>query len=65
MTYSSDHRPTPALAGQDAKRAHVVPAAFAAILLGVVLIAGVGFASPSTIHNAAHDSRHAFAFPCH
>jgi cobalt transporter subunit CbtB len=36
-----------------------------AILLGVVFIAGAGFASPQTIHNAAHDSRHAFAFPCH
>jgi len=36
-----------------------------AILLGVVLVYGVGFASPMTIHNAAHDARHAFAFPCH
>ncbi|MBV9151878.1 MAG: CbtB-domain containing protein, partial [Alphaproteobacteria bacterium] len=23
------------------------------------------FAGPTTIHNAAHDVRHAFAFPCH
>ena len=36
-----------------------------AILLGSVLVYGVGFASPMTIHNAAHDSRHSFAFPCH
>jgi len=36
-----------------------------AILLGAVLVYGVGFASPMTIHNAAHDARHAFAFPCH
>ncbi|MBV8131995.1 MAG: CbtB-domain containing protein [Alphaproteobacteria bacterium] len=36
-----------------------------AILLGAVLIYGVGFASPMAIHNAAHDARHAFAFPCH
>jgi cobalt transporter subunit CbtB len=40
------------------------PAVFA-ILLGAVLVYGVGFASPLTIHNAAHDARHAFAFPCH
>jgi len=36
-----------------------------AMLLGIVLIFGVGFASPLTLHNAAHDARHAFAFPCH
>ena len=42
-----------------------VPAVAAALLLGLFLIYGVGFAHPSTIHNAAHDARHAFAFPCH
>ena len=39
--------------------------ALLSILLGAVLIFGVGFASPMAIHNAAHDARHAFAFPCH
>lgn len=34
-------------------------------LFGLFLIFGVGFAHPEAIHNAAHDSRHAFAFPCH
>lgn len=42
----------------------LMPAALAA-LLGVFLLFGVGFAHPEAIHNAAHDSRHAFAFPCH
>ncbi len=37
----------------------------AAILLGVFFIIGVGFAQPSVLHNAAHDSRHSAAFPCH
>lgn len=37
----------------------------AAILLGAFLVYGVGFAGSQTIHNAAHDARHAFAFPCH
>ena len=41
-----------------------LPAVFA-ILLGVLLVYGVGFASPMAIHNAAHDARHAFTFPCH
>jgi cobalt transporter subunit CbtB len=45
--------------------ASAVLSAVFAILLGSVLVYGVGFASPMTIHNAAHDSRHSFAFPCH
>jgi cobalt transporter subunit CbtB len=36
-----------------------------AILLGAFIVYGVGFASPMAIHNAAHDTRHSFAFPCH
>jgi cobalt transporter subunit CbtB len=40
-------------------------AAFAAILLGSFLLYGVGFAQPQQIHDAAHDARHSFAFPCH
>jgi cobalt transporter subunit CbtB len=42
----------------------VLPAT-ASVLLGLFVLLGVGFAGPATIHNAAHDSRHAFAFPCH
>jgi cobalt transporter subunit CbtB len=42
----------------------LVPAVLA-MLLGVFMIAAVGFAGPEVLHNAAHDSRHAFAFPCH
>jgi len=34
-------------------------------LLGVLILFGVGFAGPAAIHNAAHDTRHAFTFPCH
>ncbi len=47
------------------ERANATYAAVAAILLGVFLIAGTGFASPNVLHNAAHDARHAFSFPCH
>jgi cobalt transporter subunit CbtB len=43
----------------------VLVAAFLAALLGTFLVAGAGFAHISAVHNAAHDSRHAFAFPCH
>jgi len=44
--------------------APVVPALYA-LLLGTFLVLGVGFAHSDTIHNAAHDSRHSMAFPCH
>ncbi|AOO80634.1 cobalt transporter subunit CbtB [Bosea sp. OK403] len=40
-------------------------AALAALLLGSVLIFTVGFAHSSSVHNAAHDTRHTLAFPCH
>lgn len=34
-------------------------------LVGVAFLFLAGFASPELVHNAAHDARHAFAFPCH
>ena len=40
-------------------------AGIAAIVLGVFLIYGVGFAQPAMLHDAAHDGRHSLAFPCH
>lgn len=41
-----------------------VPAVLA-LLFGAFLVFGTGFAHSNTVHNAAHDTRHAFAFPCH
>jgi len=46
-------------------KSRVLGPAVAAILLGVFIILGTGFAQSDVIHNAAHDSRHSFAFPCH
>jgi cobalt transporter subunit CbtB len=40
-------------------------AALVAALLGTFLVLGAGFAPIPAAHDAAHDSRHAFAFPCH
>jgi cobalt transporter subunit CbtB len=37
----------------------------AAAAIGVVLLLGAGFTQTEVMHNAAHDVRHAFAFPCH
>ena len=36
-----------------------------AFLLGFVLLYGAGFVQTSVAHNASHDVRHAYAFPCH
>lgn len=36
-----------------------------AILLGSLFIYIVGFANVEIMHNAAHDTRHSNAFPCH
>ncbi len=36
-----------------------------ALMFGVFLVFGAAFAQSSTIHNAAHDSRHAITVPCH
>ena len=40
-------------------------AGLGALLLGLVLVGGIGFASEMAIHNGAHDTRHALGFPCH
>jgi len=42
-----------------------VTAALCTLMLGSFLVFGVGMANSDTLHNAAHDGRHAFAFPCH
>jgi len=40
-------------------------AAALAVLLGLFLLWGVGFSHIPVLHNAAHDTRHSLAFPCH
>jgi cobalt transporter subunit CbtB len=46
-------------------RAAAVASALVATVLGAFLVLGAGFVPISAVHNAGHDSRHAFAFPCH
>lgn len=36
-----------------------------ALVFGVFIVMGAGFAGSSTLHDVAHDVRHATAFPCH
>ena len=49
----------------DAFPSTTVFAVSAALLIGTLIISGVGLAGSEVIHNAAHDLRHALAFPCH
>ncbi|MFQ3183990.1 MAG: cobalt transporter subunit CbtB [Alteromonas macleodii] len=42
----------------------LLPTAFAA-LAGLILLFASGYAQASVLHDAAHDQRHAMAFPCH
>jgi cobalt transporter subunit CbtB len=53
------------VAAQAASAGRTGLAALVAVLLGAFILLGVGFAKPATLHNAAHDARHAFVFPCH
>ena len=34
-------------------------------VLGIVLLYAGGFAQTEILHDAAHDTRHSFMFPCH
>lgn len=43
----------------------VVAQAVLAMALGLFIVGAVGFSHISAVHNAAHDVRHANAFPCH
>jgi cobalt transporter subunit CbtB len=47
------------------QRTQTIIAAALAFVFGLGLVYTTGFAHPSTIHNAAHDTRHALSFPCH
>ena len=39
--------------------------AFGSLMLGAALIFFAGFSHIEAVHNAAHDTRHSAAFPCH
>lgn len=39
--------------------------AMGALLLGAFMVFMVGFAGAEVLHEAAHNTRHSIAFPCH
>jgi cobalt transporter subunit CbtB len=44
---------------------NIIVQAVLAMALGLFVVGIVGFSHISAVHNAAHDVRHANAFPCH
>ncbi|HEY8874029.1 MAG TPA: CbtB-domain containing protein [Stellaceae bacterium] len=58
-------RSLPATGSPAAARSDTLIAAVMAAVLGVFVIWGVGFAPIGALHNAAHDTRHSMALPCH
>lgn len=37
----------------------------AALIFGAIILFAVGFVPMAAAHDAAHDTRHTLAFPCH
>lgn len=52
---------TIAASGVDTKLASILTV----IALGAALLFVAGYAQANALHDAAHDQRHAMAFPCH
>ena len=44
---------------------HRLTLAVGSLLVGAALIYCAGFSHMERVHNAAHDTRHSAAFPCH
>lgn len=42
-----------------------IAAGLGAMFFGTFLVFGAGLSHSDTLHNAAHDTRHAIGFPCH
>lgn len=42
-----------------------IRASVLAAIIGSLFVFIAGFAGPHSLHDAAHDSRHTVAFPCH
>ena len=61
MSGSTSSCSSPSLAGST----DAVFRPLALLFAGACLIFLVGFAPLSALHNAAHDTRHSAAFPCH
>jgi cobalt transporter subunit CbtB len=64
MQHSSTQVQTQPSAVPSARR-RALAGPLAAAILGAIIIWVVGFSPVEAMHNAAHDTRHSHAFPCH
>jgi cobalt transporter subunit CbtB len=48
-----------------APRVSTAAQALMAMMFGIFLVGTAGFSHMEVLHNAAHDTRHSNAFPCH
>lgn len=60
-TQISSQRSNSAVSVAVSKRSQIIAAA----LLGLTIVFAVGMLPMDAVHNAAHDTRHSAAFPCH
>ena len=58
----ASHSTTSAIALSGTQRMTI---ALSALLFGVFLVYGAGLANSAVLHDTAHDTRHAYGFPCH
>ncbi|KMN12299.1 cobalt transporter [Pseudomonas weihenstephanensis] len=62
MTISTSRTQSAATTSTQSQR---IVAAVSAAVLGAFLVYFAGFSHIDAVHNAAHDTRHSAAFPCH
>lgn len=56
---------TPHTASHSSTLSQRLSVAIGAAILGACLVYFAGFSHIEAVHNAAHDTRHSAAFPCH
>lgn len=62
---TTDHLSPGATSAATATQTQRLTAALGAAVLGICLVYFAGFSHIEAVHNAAHDTRHSAAFPCH
>ncbi|CAI8784990.1 Cobalt transporter [Pseudomonas sp. IT-P253] len=62
---STNHSTNHSTASTTTTLSQRLTAAVCASILGACLVYFAGFSHIAAVHNAAHDTRHSSAFPCH
>jgi cobalt transporter subunit CbtB len=65
MSISTTRQTSSHITTQTQTQTQRLTAAISAMILGACLVYFAGFSHLDAVHNAAHDTRHSAAFPCH